>query len=196
MKAQSFFTTLALALSLCLTGCDFDGGVEQGRCVAFNADAKTLTLVEDTSLDQHKPHYSGKVFTFKLPVDPIDMGPEPVAGDLLQIEPAAKKVWIYDPQTKSVRELSMDMDVVQGVNAKDSRLKGKAFPIIDRENNTITVYSPRLEELITLKPTPEQMALPPDTWKLGEEVRVAFRKENKDQAIRVMNVTQTNIFAR
>ncbi len=196
MKAQSFFITLVLALSLCLAACDFDGGVEQGRCVAFNAQDKTLTLVEDTSLDQHNPHYSGAVFTFKLPTDPIDMGPEPKPGDLLQINPDKKQVLIYNPQTNKIDTLTMDLEIKKGINAKSPELKGKTFPIIDKENNTITVYSSRLGELITLKPTPEQMALPADSWKLGEEVRVAYRKSDKGQAIRVMNVTQTNIFTR
>lgn len=196
MKVKSLFITLILGFSLCLAACDFNGGVEQGRCVAFNADAKTLTLVEDTSLDQHNPHYSGKVFTFKLPVDEIDMGPVPEPGGLLQVEPEKNQVLIYNEETKSIQELPIQMEVVKGVSAKDERLKGKSFPIIDKDNSTITVYSPRLEALITFKASPAELAMPKFTWQLGEEVRVAYRNDNKEQAIRVMNVSKTSIFTR
>lgn len=36
MKIRSLLLTLVLALSFALAACDFDGGVEQGRCVAFD----------------------------------------------------------------------------------------------------------------------------------------------------------------
>lgn len=196
MKAQSFFITLVLVLSLCLSACDFNGGVEQGRCVAFNASDKTLTLVEDTSIDAQNPHYSGKVFTFKLPVDEIDMGPAPEPGNLLQVEPDKSQVIIYNPETKGIQTLPMQMEIITKVNAKDKRVAGVKFPVIDKSAGTITEYSSRLQDLIILKPTPEQMALPESTWKLGEEVRVAYRNDNKEQAIRVMNVTKTSIFQR
>ena len=45
MKIRSLLLTLVLALSFALAACDFDGGVEQGRCVAFDPAAKTLTIV-------------------------------------------------------------------------------------------------------------------------------------------------------
>lgn len=40
-----------------LPGCEFQGGVVQGRCVAFNAKDRTVTIVADTTLDQPNPHY-------------------------------------------------------------------------------------------------------------------------------------------
>lgn len=196
MKAKSLFITLVLGLSLCLAACNFNGGVEQGRCVAFNADAQTLTLVEDTSLDQHNPHYSGKVFTFKLPLDSRDMGPAPEVGGLLQIEPDRNQVLVYNEETKSIQELPIQMEVIKDVGPKDARLKGKSFPIIDAAQSTITVYSPRLEALITFKASPAELAMPKYTWQLGDEVRVAYRNDNKEQAIRVMNVSKTSIFTR
>ena len=66
MKIRSLLLTLVLALSFALAACDFDGGVEQGRCVAFDPAAKTLTIVVDVTHDQFNPHYSGGVHTYKL----------------------------------------------------------------------------------------------------------------------------------
>lgn len=194
MRARNFFIMLVLVLSFALAACDFNGGVEQGRCVAYDGNNQSLTLVEDTSLDQHNPHYSGKVFTFKLPQDARDMGPAPEAGGLLQVEPEKNQVLVYNAETKSIQELPMQMEVVNNVGSKDARLKGKTFPIIDQAQGTITIYSPRLEALITFKASPEELALPEYTWRLGDEVRVAYRNDNKAQAIRVMNVSKTSIF--
>lgn len=197
MKYRSLLATLVLALSFALGACDFNGGVEQGRCVGFDPNNKTVTLVVDTTLDQHNPHYSGKVDTFKLPEEARDMGPVPAAGHLLMIEPEKNAILYYDPATKSVKELSVKFtNIEKDVYAKSSKLKGKTFPIIDKAANTITVYSARLEELATFQVKPEEMALPEDTWKLGDEVRIAFRNDKRTQAIRLMNVSKTNIFTR
>ena len=84
MKIRNLMLMLAMAFSVALlTGCNFDGGVEQGRCVAFDANAKTLTIVVDVTHDQFNPHYSGGTHTFKLPEDSQDMGPAPTPGGRL-----------------------------------------------------------------------------------------------------------------
>lgn len=197
MKISGILASLVLVLSFALAACNFDGGVEQGRCVAFNAEAKTLTVVVDTTLDQHNPHYSGKVDTFKLPELAMDMGPEPKPGDLLMLEIDKNMVLYYDAASKSVKEMPVQFtDIEKNIGSKHPKLKGKTFPIIDKEKHTITVYSPRLESLVTFKVNDEELAMPAETWVLGDEVRVAFRNENRGQAIRVMNVSKTNIFAR
>ena len=197
MKFTNILVAFVAALSLFLSACDFDGGVEQGRCVAFNPETKQLTMVEDTSLDQHNPHYSGKVFTFTLPPEERDMGPAPETGDLLQLDPDKGKLLWYDPSTGSVQEMTVNYTAVEkNVGPKSDKLKGKKFPIIDKDNRTITVYSPRLEELVTFQVGEDAINLPENTWKAGDEVRIAYRKENKGQAIRIMNVSKTNIFTR
>ena len=86
MKIRNLMLMLAMAFSVALlTGCNFDGGVEQGRCVAFDATAKTLTIVVDVTHDQFNPHYSGGTHTFKLPAESKDMGPTPSVGGRLMI---------------------------------------------------------------------------------------------------------------
>lgn len=197
MKHLSLSGILVLALSMLLAACDFDGGVEQGRCVAFDPDAKTLTVVVDTTLDQHNPHYSGKVDTFKLPLEARDMGPAPVAGDRLMLEIDKSMLLYYDASTKSVREMPVEYtNIEKDVLPKSPKLKGKEFPIVNKENCTVTVYSPRLESIVTFKVSPEAINMPVETWKEGDEVRIAFRNEKRNQAIRIMNVTKTNIFTR
>lgn len=194
---KNLLTVLVLALSLALGACDFDGGVEQGRCVAYDAQANTVTLVVDTTLDQHNPHYSGKVDTFKLPTNPLDMGPAPVAGGCLMVETDKNQLLYYDPETKSVKEMPVEYtNIEKNVNAKSPKLKDKKFPIIDKKDSTVTLYSPRLEELVTFKVPESSLAMAPFIFEIGDEVRIAFRKDMPGQAIRFMNVSKTSIFTR
>ena len=74
MRMRNVILTLVLALSLGLTACEF-GQVEQGRCVAFNPETKTLLVVLDVNHDQLNPHYSGGVHEYTLPADPSEIGP-------------------------------------------------------------------------------------------------------------------------
>lgn len=186
-----------LSLALCLAACDFNGGVEQGRCVGYDPDKKTVTLVVDTTLDQHNPHYNGGVHTFKLPENPLDMGPSPIAGGLLMIQPDKNMVLYFARDSNSVKEMPIEVVAEEkGVVEKDARIKGKTFPVIDKEKGTVTVYSPRLEELVTFKVPDDAINLPAYTWEYGDEVRIAVRKDQPGQAIRFMNVSKTSIFTR
>lgn len=195
MKTRILLTILGLCFVL--AACDFDGGVEQGRCVAYNPETNKVTLVVDTSLDQHDPHYSGEVDTFTLPTDPRDMGPAPVPGGLLMVEQDKNKVLVYDQAANKVREIDVKFtDIQKDITSKDARLKGKKFPIIDKENRTVTVFVPRLAEIVTFQVPEADIDLSDYEWTLGDEVRIAFRKEKRHQAIRFMNVTKTSIFTR
>ncbi|MCD7984271.1 MAG: DUF4881 domain-containing protein [Desulfovibrio sp.] len=195
MKIRSLLLTLVLALSFALAACDFDGGVEQGRCVAFDPTAKTLTIVVDVTHDQFNPHYSGGVHTYKLPPEARDMGPVPTVGGRLMVDLEKSSLLLYDPASKSVKELSVQFtDVEKNIGAKHPKVAGKTFPIVDKEKESVTIYSSRLEALITFKVPAPALDLPPYTWTAGDEMRIAFRNSDKGQAIRIMNVSKTNIF--
>ncbi|RRD69794.1 MULTISPECIES: DUF4881 domain-containing protein [unclassified Desulfovibrio] len=198
MKVRSLLLTLALAFSVALlAGCEFDGGVEQGRCVAFDDQVKTISIVVDVTLDQFNPHYSGGMHTFKLPENPIDMGPVPSVGGLLMINLDKANVQAYDAAAGSVREIPVEFtDVEKNVGSDHPKVKGKTFPVIDKEKQTVTVYSSRLKALATFKVPAEEQSQPSAFWTLGDEMRIAFRNATKGQAGRVMNITKTNIFKR
>lgn len=187
--------SLALAFSFALlTACDFDGGVEQGRCVGLDRP-QNPDLVVDVNHDQFNPDYSGGVHTFKLPAEARDMGPVPEVGGRLMINLEKSELVIYDPSTKSVKAVSVDFtDVEKNIKSSHPKVAGKTFPIIDREQGTITVYSARLNALVTFKAPTGLLDLPPYTWTAGNEMRIAYRNADKGQAIRIMNVTKTNIF--
>lgn len=195
MKIRSLLLSLVLVLSFALAACDFDGGVEQGRTVGYDEANKTITMVVDTTLDQHNPHYSGGVHTFKLPTDPRDMGPAPVEGGRLMLEMDKGMMLYYDRDDQKVKEMPVEfLNVQEHVSAK--AVAGKKFPVIDKAACTVTVYSPRLESIVTFKVPEADIDLPAYVWTAGDEARIAFRKENKGQAIRFMNVSKTSIFTR
>ena len=197
MKIRSLLLILVLGLTTFLAACNFEGGVEQGRCVAFNPEAKTITIVVDVTHDQFNPHYSGGAHTYKLPAAPGEMGPTPVVGGRLMIDLAKNTVLIYDNDAKTVREIPVQfVDVEKNIQPKHPKVAGKTFPVVDKEQQTVTVYSSRLSALITFKVPASEIDLPVYAWTAGNEMRVAFRTSDKDQAIRIMNVSKTNIFSK
>ena len=197
MKIRSLLLILVLGLTTFLAACNFEGGVEQGRCVAFNPEAKTITIVVDVTHDQFNPHYSGGTHTYKLPAAPGEMGPAPVVGGRLMIDMAKNTVLIYDVNAKAVREIPVQfVDVEKNIQPKHPKVAGKTFPVVDKEQQTVTVYSSRLSALITFKVPASEIDLPVYAWTAGNEMRIAFRTSAKDQAIRIMNVSKTNIFSK
>ena len=197
MKIRSLLLILVLGLSTFLTACNFEGGVEQGRCVAFNPEAKTLTIVVDVTHDQFNPHYSGGAYTFKQNTVPGEMGPTPEACGRLMIDLEKNTVLIFDPETKAVREIPVQfVDVEKNIRPKHPKIAGKSFPLVDKEQQTVTVYSNRLSSLITFKVPAADIDLPPLVWAAGDEMRIAYRNSDKSQAIRIMNVSKTSIFSK
>ena len=197
MKIRSLLLIMVLGLTTFLAACNFEGGVEQGRCVAFNPEAKTITIIVDVTHDQFNPHYSGGAHTYKLPASPGEMGPTPVVGGRLMIDLAKNTVLIYDNNAKAAREIPVQfVDVEKNIQPKHPKVAGKTFPVVDKEQQTVTVYSSRLSALITFKVPASEIDLPVYAWTAGNEMRVAFRTSDKDQAIRIMNVSKTNIFSK
>ena len=85
------------------------------------------------------------------------------------------------------------MDVEKNISAKHPKVAGKTFPVVDKEKQTVTVYWRCLQALATfacLRPR----WIPPYVWTAGDEMRIAYRNADKGQAIRIMNVSKTNIF--
>ena len=115
------------------------------------------------------------------------MGPVPVVGGRLMVDVPKNSVLIYDKATNSVRDLAVQFtDVEKNVSADHPKVKGKTFPLMDKEQQTVTVYSRRQKSLITFKIPAEALDYPPYVWTAGDEMRVAFRNAQKTQSIRIM----------
>lgn len=194
MKIRTLLLTLVVALSFGLAACDF-GQVDQGRCVAFDKNTQTLVMIQDVKHDQQNPEYSGVAVSFKLPADPLEIGPLPVPGGRLKLDVEKSMVVIYNPDTKAIENVAVKMlDVQKNIGKSHPMVKGKTFPVIDKEKFTVTEYSARQKILCTFQVSPEQMSLPAATWEAGNEVRIYFKQAG--QALRFMNISKTNIYSK
>lgn len=184
----------AMACSLGLTACNF-GDVEQGRCVAFDEAKKSFTMVLDVNHDQLNPAYTGGVHTYLLPSDPAEIGPLPKPGGCVDVNPAAGTVTVYNPETNALDAIAVKfVDVEEGIVSRHPKVEGKTFPIIDKEKSTVTVYVPPKRLLVTFTPPADKMELPASAWTKGDELRIYYKENAKHQALRFMNITQTNLF--
>lgn len=185
--------SLVLALSLGLAACDF-GKVEQGRCVAYDKENKKVTVMLDNH-DVENPIYEKDSVEYLMPADPKETGPEPTPGGRLKVDLEKKVVTIYDAEAKKALDLAVEFtDVQKGVPASDARLAGRTFPEI--KDGVVTEYSKRLKALFSFRIPEDKASLPKETWHAGDEVRVYYKENAKHQALRFMNISQTNIYKR
>ena len=190
-------TIVPLALIL---GCGELGKVDQGRVIEFDKDKGTVTLIRDLKADPAKPEYTHlPPFTYEIPKVHAEMGPEPKAGYRMKLDTENNQIIIFDTDTQNFKTIGYKLiDQKEKVDPKDPLVydkatdKAKKFPIVDRENKTITVYSKRLKIMTTFTPPDEYFGRPDKTWDAGDEVRIYYKQEGK--ALRLMNISKTDIF--
>lgn len=201
MKNRTVLFLMGLICSLgLLAGCELKGGVEQGRCVAYDADKGTFTIVAESfevdAAGKARFFYTpdAKTLTYKLPVAKRDHGPKPDVGGLLDVNVKDKTVLVYDKNAMKVRSIAMAEapKVQENVDAK--QVKGKKFPETSADGG-VTVYLSRAKQLVTFK-VPQDAKLDASLLTFGDDLRVAFLNASKDQALRFMNCTKTSIYKR
>ena len=192
-KKYSWLTLLAILTVVLIWGCGEQGKVEQGRVIAFDKAAETVTFIVDIKHDTANPDYSGAPLTFALPKDPMERGEDPKVGMRMKLDTKTKEIVIYDPATKSMKKITYTLiDQKENVAKNSPLVADKKFPIVDQDKKAITVYSGRQKLLVTFSVPEEYMALPANTWEAGDEVRIYYKEPGK--AARFMNITKTDIF--
>lgn len=187
--------SLPALLLLSLTfGCGERGKVVQGRVINKDPAKKTIDLILDIKHEVGNPVYDQlPPVTYEFPEDPKEMGPEPKAGKLMEVDPDKKEITIYDDATQTFKSISYQpIDVVQNVGLRDPRVAGKKFPIVDREKKTITVYHKRKRLITTFSLADEYFGLPDETFGFGDEVRIYSKAPGKSS--RLMNISETDIY--
>ncbi|MGA2960617.1 MAG: DUF4881 domain-containing protein [Candidatus Korobacteraceae bacterium] len=184
---------LACAPVLFSLGCSNYGKVDQGRVIAFDKQQGLVTMIRDSAASTNKPKYDLlPPITVKIPTDPDEMGPHPAAGKRLLFDTDSKKIVVFDSIAGSIKTITYTPLVEASNVAKDdARVKGVQFPIIDRQNKAITIYSSRDKKLVKFTLADEYFALPDDTWKAGDDVRYYYKQPG--QALRMMNVSATDV---
>ncbi|OLN26383.1 putative lipoprotein [Desulfovibrio sp. DV] len=183
-----------------LAGCVDYGKVDQGRTVAVDKDKKTLTFIRDKANDWQKPDYTYlPALTYSFPVVAAEMGEIPKAGLRMKLDADKSQIVMYDPKKQNFETIAIQVvDKQEGIDSKHPLVfdaaaeKAKPFPAVDKDKKTVTIYSGRQKLLVTFIVPDEYLALPAAAWDAGDEVRVYYKDEGK--ALRLMNVTKTNIF--
>ena len=184
---------LACAPVLFSLGCSDYGKVDQGRVIAFDKQKGLVTMIRDSAATTKKPKYDVlPPVTVKVPADPDEMGPHPAAGKRLLFDTNNKKIVVFDAIAGSIKTITYTpLMEASNVAKDDARVKGVQFPVVDRQNKAITIYSSRDKKLVKFTLADEYFALPDDTWKAGDDVRYYFKQPG--QALRMMNVSATDV---
>lgn len=199
IKRTLFLLSIAL-LTFGVLGCDEYGKVDQGRVIAFDKDKQTVTVIEDKNMDSQNPDYAIlPPHTYTMPTDPAERGADPKVGMRLKLDVDAKVIKIFNTQTQTIEDLPITIVDVQKNIAKDHPLvfdkdknAAKKFPVVDKDNKTIAIYSGRQKMLATFSVPDAYFDFPENTWDAGDEVRIYWKEKGK--AIRFMNITKTDIF--
>lgn len=181
---------LVLAIAGTAVSCGELGQVEQGLAIEYDAPRGLVTLITDSN-PSGEPRYDVlPAVTVRIPQDPSQMGPEPAAGMLLDLDTASGTVVVYDPNAEALKNIPFSVvESSGGVYPDDGRVTGTDLPVINTGQSTVTFYSPRTLELLTIKVAPEFLSLQAECWRSGDEIRYYFKDPN--QALRMMNVTKT-----
>jgi hypothetical protein len=180
-------------LPLVLIGCGGFGHVQQGRVIEYDREKGLITVIQDSNSRPHgKPRYDVlPAVTVRVPSDPAEMGPAPAAGKLLAVDSERRQIVAYDDAGQRLRTVSyVPIEERRNLRRDDPRLRQR-FPLLDRGKKTITLYEPRQQVLLTFSASTQQLGLPEDTWKAGDEIR--YYSKQPGQALRMMNVTRTDL---
>jgi hypothetical protein len=186
---------LAFAPVLFAVGCSSSnyGKVEQGRAIAFDKHSGIVTVIRDSAASTNKPKNDMlPPITVKIPDNPEEMGPAPAVGKRLLFDTDKRIIVVFDAVAGSIKTI-MYKPLMEAANVgkDDPRVKGVHFPIIDRQNKAITIYSTRDKKLVKFTLADEYFSLPDDTWQAGDDIRYYFKQPG--QALRMMNVTRTDV---
>jgi hypothetical protein len=183
----------AVACAVAL-GCGGSGSVNQGQVVEFDGAKGLVVLIQDSNyLDQSNPRFDVlPPLRVGVPVDKREMGPAPEAGKLLALDCEKKQLVVFDPASQGFRTIDFTLIGRQdNVDGDDARVARVRFPVVDRDQRTITVYRSKERRLVTFSVPGEIFGLPADSWRTGDEVRYYYK--DPGQALRMMNITKTDV---
>lgn len=177
------------ALAVVAASCGEFGRVEQGITIDYDAAAGIVTLILESAPAESRYDVLPPV-RVRIPDDPRQMGPAPVAGKLLRLD--GRQLAIFNSAEQRIETLPYQLVEKTGnVYPDDPRLARENLPAVDRARGTVRLYSPKTREILTISVPPQYLALPADTWRFGDEVRYYFKTPG--QALRMMNVSRTKL---
>jgi hypothetical protein len=164
------------------------GSVEQGRVIGYDRARGQVTLIRDSTGGKAPQAVYDALppISVRSPNDPHEMGPEPQAGKLMGVDLKNRLITIYDSGANQMRIIPYTP-----LEERHNVARGTGFPLIDKEKRTVSLFWREEHTVITFPASDDLLALPADSWKGGDIVRYYFK--SPDQALRMMNVTRTDL---
>lgn len=177
-----------------LAGCGSLGHVNQGQVVEYDRAKGLITLIADSNYrDPAHPRFDVlPAVVIRTPDNPSEMGPDPAAGKLLEIDTEKRQLVIFDSEARGFRTVPFTLvSEREGVSRAQAKALQDGFAVHDASKGRITVYWSRTRKMLELSVPEEFRGLPEDTWKVGDEIRYYYK--NPGRALRLMNVTKTDL---
>lgn len=197
-----FKTFIGILFLLILTfGCEQKKSevIIQGRVLDFNPQTSIVTLIKDKNMDAMRPDYNTlPPEQFEIPKGIIPKGFEPNDGYRIKLDTESKKIIVYNPDTKSIEEIDIVIIEKKTNIQRDDKLvydiqkqELKVFPIINKTNNTITLYSVRQKIYIVFKVDSKYIGLPPKAWRAGDDIKISLSNDKK--VTKFYNITKSDL---
>lgn len=139
-----------------------------GRCVAFDKDKNSITIVKDANNDKANPNFQLPPATF-----PVPAGTDVKAGKRIKLDTKENKLTYFDDATSAFKIIAFTLtDKQEGVEPTDARVASSKFPAIDKAKKTVTIYSKRQKVLTVLTVADDALALPEKTYDSGDDLKL------------------------
>ncbi|MEK7407384.1 MAG: DUF4881 domain-containing protein [Acidobacteriota bacterium] len=168
--------------------------MNEGQVIAYDREKGLVTLISDSNYrEPGGPKFDVlPPITIRVPEKASEMGPAPAGGRLMRLDTRNCQAVVFDSAAQDLKTIGYSpVEQHLKVAGDDGRLRGVAFPVVDRQRKTVTVYARREQALVTFTVPDEFLALPEDSWREGDEIRYYYK--DPGQALRLMNVTRTEI---
>lgn len=178
-QLNSFFGKTLLAAMLCMAlAVPALAADSFGRVVAYDKDKKCVTFIEDKLAWSNPKRPEFTVLPAKMVIlaaDPADMAPK--AGGRLRVDYEKKEIIIYNPESKAIEAFPVEIvNIEENIDPGNALLKDgdkpKAFPLVNKDASTVTIYSARQKSIATVKVPAKYMTLPQATWDDGHNIKV------------------------
>lgn len=171
----------------------------QGRVIDYDPNMNQIKIIRDANNDISKPDYNTlPLLTFELAKDIIPKGSEPTDGYRINTNAEAGVITVYDPQNNIFKDLKITIvQKIMNVQRDDPLVFDKVtkepvkFPIIEKGQNTITLYSQRQKIFLKFKVDEKLFELPEKAWRAGDDIKISVQDNKK--VIKYTNLTKSDL---
>lgn len=140
-----------------------------GRCVGFDKDKGTITIIKDAKNDKANPDFQLPAATYTAP-----SGTEGIkAGKRTKLDLKENKLKYYDDASSSFKTIDFTLvEKKENIIPEDAIVANKKFPAIDKDKKTVTIYSKRQQVLTVIGVKDDALALSDKVYDSGDDLKL------------------------